>query len=86
MAGPQPPLGYYRGDNPHQTDFNRCYDFDPKATGGLVTRFTCFNAPRVLQVNIVENAVIIIRSVMLLLWKLPKVGLDQPNNSLKKPS
>ena len=80
MAAPQPTLGYYRGDNPHQPDF------DPKFTGGLVTRLTCFKVPGVLHVKILENAVITIRSVRLFLWKYPKVGRGQPNNSLKKPS
>ena len=80
LAAPQPSLGYYRGDNPHQTDF------DPKFTGGFVTRLTCFKSPLVLQVKILENTVITIRSMRLFLWKRPKVGLGQPNNSLKDPS
>ena len=68
LATPQPSLSYYRGDNPHQPDF------DPTFTGGFVTRLTRFKAPGVLQVKIVENAVITIRSVRLLLWKWPKIG------------
>ena len=70
-----PTLGYYRGDNPHQTDF------DPKFTGGFVTRLTCFKSPIVLQVKILENTVITIRSARLFLWKWPKVGWGQPNDS-----
>ena len=50
MAASQPTLDYYEGDNPHQPDF------DPKFTGDHVTRLTCFKAPGVLQVKIVENA------------------------------
>ena len=61
LAAPQPTLGYYRGENPHLPDF------DLKFNGGLVTRFTCFKVPGVLQVEIVENAVITSRSVKLFL-------------------
>ena len=80
LAAPQPTLGYYRGENPHQPDF------DPKFNGGLVTSFSCFKAPGELQVKIVENVVIAIRSVRLFLWKWPRFGRGQPNNSSKKPS
>ena len=39
LATPQATLDYYRGDNPYQPNF------DPKTTGDLVTRLTCFKAP-----------------------------------------
>ena len=39
LATPQATLGYYQGDNPYQPDF------DPKITGNLVARLTCFKAP-----------------------------------------
>ena len=63
LDAPRPTLGYYQGYNPYLPDFGL------KFTGGLVTRLTCFKAPGVLQVKIVENAVIKIRSVRLFLWK-----------------
>ena len=47
----------------------RCNDFDLKITGVLVTRLTCFKAPGLLQVEIVENAVITIGLVSLFPWK-----------------
>ena len=43
----------------------RCNDFDLKFTGVLVTSLTYFKAPGLLQVEIVENAVITIGLVSL---------------------
>ena len=62
LAALQPILDYYLGGNPHLPDFGM------KFTGGLVTRLTCFKAPGVLQVKIVESAVITIWLVRLFLW------------------
>ena len=36
LAAPQPTLGYYRGDHPHQSDF------DPQFTGDLFTEVDLF--------------------------------------------
>ena len=52
----------------------RCNDFDLKVTGVLVTRLVCFKAPGLLQVEIVENAVINIGLASLFPWKWPNVG------------
>ena len=41
-----------------------CNDFNPKFTGSLVTRLSCYKVPGVLQVEIVENVVFNIRLVV----------------------